>query len=354
LSTALTIEPGLERVASEWEELAERSAAKPFQRPAWFSAWWGAFGDGVLQVAVLRRNGAVVGTMPLLRDRYQLRSPTNWHTPAFGPLATSQEDEEELLMRVFSLEIAIVSLAMLDFSHGNDQRVTEAARRAGRRVVSRPLATSPSVVLDGDWEGYERGLSKNRRKGIRRRLRGLEAQGEVLFEVDRGEERLDELLEEAFRVEASGWKGERGTAIASGPETRSFYTGVARWAAERGWLRLGFLRLDGRPLAVDFAIEQGGAWYSLKAGYESAYSTYAPGVLLLHAELRHAFASGLERFELLGQADDFKRGWTDRTVEFGWVGAFASSPAGRVLGTVTRARERIRPVVQALRSRAAR
>src|SRR5207247_10269646 len=68
------------------------------------------------------------------------------------------------------------------------------------------------------------------------------------LEVVDGSERLDELLEEGFRVEASGWKSRAGTAIASRPDTRRFYTDVARWASDRGWLRLAFLRLGGRAL----------------------------------------------------------------------------------------------------------
>ena len=35
----------------------------------------------------------------------------------------------------------------------------------------------------------------------------------------------------------------------------TFYRRVAAWAAERDWLRLAFLRLDGRPLAFDLALE---------------------------------------------------------------------------------------------------
>jgi hypothetical protein len=68
-------------------------------------------------------------------------------------------------------------------------------------------------------------------------------------------------------IEASGWKGERGAAIISRPETRSFYTEVSRWAARNGWLRLAFLRLDGRALAFQCGLEDGGTHYFLKGGF---------------------------------------------------------------------------------------
>ena len=65
-----------------------------------------------------------------------------------------------------------------------------------------------------------------------------------------GGARLDEGLAEVIRVEELAWKGGRGTAIASQQDTREFYGDVARWAAERGWLRIHMLRLDGDPIAV--------------------------------------------------------------------------------------------------------
>src|SRR4030095_4180878 len=43
------------------------------------------------------------------------------------------------------------------------------------------------------------------------------------FELADGRERLEELLAEAFGVEASGWEGAEGTAITSRPETLRFY-----------------------------------------------------------------------------------------------------------------------------------
>lgn len=351
--TELAIESAAEPLADEWEALADRAGAAPFLRPGWVTAWWAAFGAGDLQVLALRRDGRLAGVIPLRRSGRSLLSPANWHSPVFGPVAESPEAERELLRRTFALPVRSVDLRLLDASGGTLARALAAAREAGRLVLSRPLTRSPFVTLDGDWDAYERGLSRNRRKGVRRRLQGLDAQGAVSFEVANGETRLDALLEEAFAVEASGWKGERGTAMASRSHTRRFYADLARWAARRGWLRLAFLRLDGRPLAFDLAFEHAGTWYSLKAGYELEYRRYAPGVLLTYETLRHAFASGLRRFELLGDVDEFKLGWTraERVLERAWMRAFATSSAGRAEATLFHARERARPIARRIRER---
>ena len=145
-----------------------------------------------------------------------------------------------------------------------------------------------------------------------------------------GREGLEGLLEEGFRVEASGWKGERDTAIISRPETIGFYTDVARWAAKRGWLQLWFLRLDGRPLAFAYCLQDGQRLYEVKIGFEVSEARHGPGVVLTQARVEHAFRAGLASYEFLGQPAKHKLEWTDRCRSFSRLQAFSPTPAGRL------------------------
>ena len=152
--------------------------------------------------------------------------------------------------------LARVDIAMIDAGDPLRDALHAAASDAGRAAIDRQVAIQPYVTLKDDSEAYTAGLPRKQRKEIGRRRR-LEAEGELTVHFEDGSERLDELLREGFAIEGSGWKAERGSAIASQPETHAFYTDVARWAAARGWLRLAFLRLDGRALAFDLCIEFG-------------------------------------------------------------------------------------------------
>jgi CelD/BcsL family acetyltransferase involved in cellulose biosynthesis len=53
-----------------------------------------------------------------------------------------------------------------------------------------------------------------------------------------------------------------------------------------------------------------------------------PGTLLTHHGIERAFERGLASYELLGQADDYKRSWTPLTRERVRFQAFPRSPAG--------------------------
>jgi CelD/BcsL family acetyltransferase involved in cellulose biosynthesis len=346
-----TVEAEISAIADAWDELATRTRALPFLWRDWFEAWSAAFAPGSLQVATLTCGGELVALLPLQARGKRLISASNWHTPVYGPLALDDDAGAELLGQLFSVDARTIELSFLDATGGGLDQAARAAHSAGRAIARRTLMRSPFVALEGSYEDYERGLSKNRRKGLRRGTRALEREGSLTFEIDDGRGDLEARLREAFAVEASGWKGERGTAISSSEETHRFYVELARHSAARNWLRLAFLRLDGRALAFDLALEHAGAWYSLKAGYEHSAARFGPGGVLLAMELRRCYENGLERFELLGNADEFKLSFANQVRELGWLGAYAPSPSGRAEASVVWARERLRPAARRLTRR---
>jgi CelD/BcsL family acetyltransferase involved in cellulose biosynthesis len=318
----------IDACAAEWDLLADRTHALPYVRPGWVEAWWRAFGRGRLEVVLVRRAGRLVGLVPLVRTHRGVRSPTNWHTPAFALLHEDEAAAQELARAVFARRPASAQLAFIDPDGSDRTALRRAAEAARYSVLERAYVQSPYLQLDGDWASYERGLSKNVRGDISRRRRRLAEAGASAVQVADGTEDLDGLLEEGFRVEASGWKASQGTAIRSEAATRAFYTEIARWAAARGCLRLGFLRLDGQVIAFVYDIEEAGVHYYLKGGYDPAFSQFSPAKVLLHAMVERAFAEGLERFEFLGGDEPYKRHWANATRELRLLQFFAPTPLG--------------------------
>jgi CelD/BcsL family acetyltransferase involved in cellulose biosynthesis len=321
----------VEPLEREWDELAR--GAPPFLQPGWIGAWWNAFGEGELVILSVRRSGRIVGVLPLARRHGVLHSTTNWHSPLYGAVSEDRASGQALAEALFEQRARRVHL---NFLAGDSQFIGDfraAADASGHRVAERVVMRSPYVELTGDWASYWKSRSKNLRKGIRRRRNRLEELGEVSFEIAAGEEALGR-LDEALALEASGWKGREGTAIISKPETKRFYEGVARWAAERGTLRIVTLRLDGRALAMHFSIEAGDDYFTLKVGYEAEFEKLAPSKLLDREMIEYAFASKLSSFELLGDADSYKLDWADELHERIELQAFSRSPLGLLDGLV--------------------
>jgi CelD/BcsL family acetyltransferase involved in cellulose biosynthesis len=363
----------LERLSPEWDALADRLGAVPFLRPGWVAAWWEAFGQGVLEPQTIRTDGRLTALValyrpawrapafktepfPLTARRRTLRATVNWHTPKAGFVAEDASAAGALARALVSRGEQLVSLAFFGPSETGLLEFRTAAESAGYRLLLSTLPPSPYVDVVGEWREYQAGLDGDLLRDLRRRRRRLEDQGDVTFEVADGRERLEALLAEGLTVETSGWKAARGSAISSRDETTRFYTEAARWAAERGWLRLSFLRIDGRAVAFQYGIEDGGVYYFLKGGYDPAFHRFAPGKLLVQAMLNRAFDGGLARFDFLGGDEPWKLEWTATCRERVIVHAFAPSLAGsleRVAITYGRPiRARARRRLRDLRARA--
>lgn len=254
------------------------------------------------------------------------RSPTNAHSPGFDLLALDAEALTALSAALFQDGVRDLTVAPLDASGPALRALGEAARGSGYRPFVRPTGRAPYLRLAGDLRAHEGSLSRNLRHDVQRRLRRLCEAGVVSVQLSDG----SDLLEEGLRVEALSWKGRRGTAIASGEETTRFYTDLARWAASAGWLRLAFLRLDGRAIAFQLDLELRSRYYSLKIGYDPEFERFSPGKLLTYMMVSRAVASGLEVYELLGTDEPWKDRWTALAREQVAFRAFSPSPAGRL------------------------
>jgi CelD/BcsL family acetyltransferase involved in cellulose biosynthesis len=320
LEDARAIEP-------EWEELAVRAGVVPFLRPAWTLAWWDAFGSGSLAALTVRRQGRLAGVLPIWWRGKVARSPTNWHSDRHGAVAEDAAAKRALYGALFADRPRRVDLSFL--SAEDDDLEMLRATAVGYQVLDRVMMSSPFVPVAGDWEAYWSGLSRNLRSTVRRCRNRLAERGKVEFAVEEGGEGLDATLEECYRLEATGWKGAEGTAIASRPETRRFYTETSRWAAQEGVLRLGLLRLDGRPVAFNLCLEAGGRHYLLKLGHEAELDRIGPGTVLTADMVQRAFELGLESYEFMGGPDPYKLRWAQGRREFFRAQAFAPTLAGR-------------------------
>jgi CelD/BcsL family acetyltransferase involved in cellulose biosynthesis len=329
-ATVLTSEhrgqPG-DDMTAEWAELADRTGASPFLRPEWFSLWCSAFRPPNPCFVLAHRDGRLVGVLPLIRRGRTLESMTNDHTPWFDLLADDGEARLALARAAMARPTDRITLDYLPLDGEAMDALRQVVAERHFRVAARQWERPPYVSLEGPWEAYEQGLDGKLRRDLARRRRRLEELGPVVLDVQDGRADLSRLLDEGFQLESSGWKEARGTAILSRPETRQFYTALAGWAAERGILRLSFLRVGGRAIAFQLGLEDRGAYFFVKGGYDPAYARFAPAKLLVQARLRRAFSDGLKRFEFLGPPEPFKLEWTPTAHELGRFQAFARTPA---------------------------
>jgi hypothetical protein len=124
-----------------------------------------------------------------------------------------------------------------------------------------------------------------KRKELRRQANRLAEQGAVAFRRWRAGDPAGPWIDAFLALEARGWKGRAGSALASQGDTEAWFRAIVPAAAAAGRLDMRALDLDGRPLAmlVNFLCPPGG--FSFKTAFDEDHARFSPGVLLQQANL---------------------------------------------------------------------
>lgn len=123
-------------------------------------------------------------------------------------------------------------------------------------------------------------MSAKKRKELRRQRNRLSEMGELAVERSLGQDGLADWIAQFLTLEAAGWKGNAGSALASAEATRSFFVDTLTQAARAGRLERLSLTLDGNPIAMlaNFVTPPG--VFSFKTTFDEAYARFSPGLLL--------------------------------------------------------------------------
>ncbi len=125
----------------------------------------------------------------------------------------------------------------------------------------------------------EASLSKGWRKQLRRRAKRLQERGRVEHVALRRDEDAGPWIDDLFAIEAKGWKGQRGGALACSPERRRYAAAMLAGAHARGRLHMVGINLDGRPIARACNLLCGEGSYAYRTAYDEDFAAFSPGIL---------------------------------------------------------------------------
>jgi CelD/BcsL family acetyltransferase involved in cellulose biosynthesis len=349
----------------EWNAALSRGPRdEPMLRHEWLRAWIENFAPGAtLRTFVARAGKEICAAIPLIEtiersaDTCLVRM-TTWHTPSNdhsqrGGVLLGRRGEEGLRL-IWDRLVETPGwdrLRLRDLpTAAPEWQLRDWAEQAGYPCGLWVSLRSPYLPLPKSYDAVEKALDAKFRQNLRRRRRRLAEQGEVKYALQGGKDarELDCALADFFVIEASGWKGRGGTAIAQRPELVGFYTQIAREAARRGALALGFLEVANRRIAAHLSLVHAGRHYLLKLGYDESFHEYSPGQQLTSEMIRDSCRRGLAEFDFLGPCMDWKLDWEPALRTHTWLTIFRPTRAGRL---VHEARYTAWPVARAIAGR---
>jgi CelD/BcsL family acetyltransferase involved in cellulose biosynthesis len=298
----------------------DRLAANPMQHSSWIRAWLETFEPAyeahIVVAGPLEQPRAIA---PLVARRGRLGRLELISVRELGePVGVLSDGDSESLAEVGRALIELGEPLILQRLAAQSPLVAALRSQPARTLVrERPSVPYSYVDLDRSWAEQEGRVSARRRADLRRKRRAAEKLGPLALEDCRpapGE--LEPLLEEALRIEASGWKGRAGTALVHDRARAAFYRAYLRFAAAEGLVRIFFLRVGDRRVAVQVYAEYARRLWQIKVGYDEAFARISPGMLLTREVVGAAARDGLDGLEFLGAVAPWTQTWSPTVRRF--------------------------------------
>jgi hypothetical protein len=139
-------------------------------------------------------------------------------------------------------------------------------------------------------EHMQNRVGSKRRRELARSRRRLEELGLVTHSSVTAGPEHHHALDVFLKIEAGGWKGKRGTALACNPSDESFAKLAFGAKTGQSNSRIDLLLLNEVPIAAGVTIFSGRTGFTVKSAYDEKYAPYSAG-LLLEVEVLKSFLS---------------------------------------------------------------
>jgi CelD/BcsL family acetyltransferase involved in cellulose biosynthesis len=318
---AITTLASLGREAAAWDDLSARAGdAHPFfGRHVMQAHLASGLASSDLRVVVVRGPERLEAVLPFRRSydicglgRSVLLPFVSPFITASAPLVAEGPDRPAILAAlVEGLAAASGGRAwrwpLLSVEAAPGQDLLAAMAEAGWDLGEVARFARPVLDRRADHAAFLAGHPHpSRLKDLRRRQRRLAEGGVVSLETVTQGPALARAVEIFLDVEAAGWKGTAGSAMACRTAHAAFARAVFRAEGGPVGIRADILSRDGTTLAVSLALVAGGTAYLLKTAYDETARAFAPG-LVLEAEIVRAlhadgFADRLDSATLAGSA----------------------------------------------------
>jgi CelD/BcsL family acetyltransferase involved in cellulose biosynthesis len=188
-------------------------------------------------------------------------------------------------------------------------RLREQLHFRGALEYATPEQSVWRVALPATWQDYCKSLSKPYRRKIRRLHEGYFDTGRAVIKLVENAEQFDhawEILSDLHQQRRNSL-GESG-CFAS-PAFESFHQDAARRLLQNDMLRLFWLELDGKPIAIEYALQGPDSLMVYQSGMDPACLEHEPGNIMTIELLQWQLARGGGYMDFMRGDEPYKARW---------------------------------------------
>jgi CelD/BcsL family acetyltransferase involved in cellulose biosynthesis len=277
-----------------WDDLAAHAAEPNVFAEPWFLDAARALPQSAgVHLLTAHQDGQLIGAIPLCIDPRYGRLPLghvetwlHYHSFLGTPLLRASYEIAAWSAMFEALDRSDWARGLIHFTGLAEHGPAHRALIAAAKSMGRPCPTVHRIeraALAGDLSPeayYETHVRKKKRKELKRLAARLAEMGALTTRRFAASHDRAAWADAYLALEARGWKGQAGSALAADPATRAFFHAALAGAEAAGKLDMLRMDLDGRPIAmlVNFLAPPGG--FAFKTTFDEDYARFSPGVLL--------------------------------------------------------------------------
>lgn len=358
---------GLATLRDEWQALADRLPHLHFaQCPQWAEAYMTCLADRPASLCwvTVRRSGELVAVWPLehvtrgwgaLGVR-ELRTLSHAHMTLSDIVADPGDAALWPALWVWLERTPGVPWDRMVLPQLADDSVLARWLGQGQSALRQSREIDGSAWLDCDrpYEVLLKAASANHRSSLSRGAKRAAELGVLRYETFTDPAGMAGAMTHFLAIEASGWKGEQGGAVACKAELVDFYTRLTAGLGARGQCEIDLLWLGEKPIATIFWFRTGGQLHLQKIAYLEELANLGPGKLIMAEALKRACGdAALQRVSFITRCP-WADGWRTSVTPVWRHQMYPDTVRGRLIAALDRhasdAKARLKPLVQRWRA----
>ncbi len=297
-------------------ELIARNSLSPevikypsiFSLPVWMEAWWQVFGRGSeFMLAVISHKGTEIGIAPLKIKNKKASFIGDSAVCDYLDFIIKKGEEaiffKSLLDELKKRGIISLELEALRYDSAVIRYLKGIAEERGFSVNYQKENVSVILDLPENWQDYVDSLSSKQRHEIKRKTRRLMEHGAIEYQVYQKWQDIKEKLPLFLKMFTTS---RRGKADFLTNKMELFFKKMVSEMALKGFIGLGFLKLNKEPVASVMYFDYNNTRYLYNSGYNPQYRDLSVGLLSKVFCISDAIKYQVKVFDFLGGSEVYK------------------------------------------------
>jgi len=303
-----------------WQSLLQHCDHSIFSTWEYLSTWWTYYGKGAnLKVLLAQENEETLSIAPLM--------VSNQASSHFGGLHKIQfighgsdyadfilpNDNPKYLELFFDHLLQFSEWDIIELEgiseESNTTKALSAIHDHRPELELNEWSSCSYIRLSDSFKGFMKGLSRNVRKNLARRMRRLQESYKVEFKTQNDFDSVRAAMEVFFNLHDKRWQSKGEPGVFANQVNRDFHVSLAETFNEKGWLALYFLSVDDEPISAAYTYDYGQKKYGCLTGFEPEFGQFGVGNLLKIHILEDCFRKRFREYDLGRGSESYKTEW---------------------------------------------